>query len=143
MKMSKPQPAKFDVSMDVVFPTAQLLQIIKAAQAGEATFGVKIFDGSDPEGKVYDTLTVIGHASDAPINDDAATKSEALKGINHWPVAVSYFDPEKKDGTPNYVLSFDLFANGVSGNLKLDYGDYVLNGKLSKFEPIAQKPCKP
>ncbi len=32
------------------------------------------------------------------------------------------------------MLSFDLYENGVSGTLKLDYGTFVLNAKLSKIE---------
>jgi hypothetical protein len=40
------------------------------------------------------------------------------------------------------VLGFDLYENGVSGNLRLDYGDFVLGGRVSKYEPLPLKECK-
>ena len=67
---------------------------------------------------------------------------ETLKGVARWPVVVSYFDPGKQDATPNYILGFDLYENGVSGNLRLDYGDFVLAGKMSKYEPLPVQGCK-
>ena len=54
----------------------------------------------------------------------------ALNNIRRWPVAISYFELGKKDGQPIYVLSFDLYENGVSRALKLDYGDFVLRGDM-------------
>ena len=55
---------------------------------------------------------------------------------------VSYFEEGKPDAAPNYILGFDLYENGVSGNLRLDYGDFVLSGKMSKFELTPVKSCK-
>jgi EipB-like len=140
--MSQPKRSQFDIGGEVFFPTAQILAIIEAAQRGDKTLGMKVFDGTDADGKVFDTLSVIGQGSRNPIKNSLADDADALKNMQHWPVTISYFDPSKKDDAPNYTLAFDLYENGVSGNLKLDYGDYALNGHLSKFETIAQKPCK-
>jgi hypothetical protein len=30
----------------------------------------------------------------------------------------------------------------VSGSLRLDYGDFVLAGTMSKYEPLPVKDCK-
>lgn len=142
INMNKPKMSRFDVGVDVVFPTKQVVEIIAAAQRGDKTIGIKVFDGTDADGKVFDTLAVIGQGSTEPLKDDVADGADALKSVQHWPVAISYFDMSKKDNSPVYVLSFTLYENGVSGNLKLDYGDYALNGHLTKFETIAQAPCK-
>ena len=114
--------------------------MIAAAKEGKRTYEAKVFDGSDTGEKIFDTLTVIGaQATSAP--DDSALR-EALKNVPRWPVVVSYFDPGKPDATPSYILGFDLYENGVSGNLRLDYGDFVLAGKVSKYEPLPVKECK-
>jgi hypothetical protein len=61
--------------------------------------------------------------------------------VRRWPVTISYFDTAKKDAAPDYVLSFDLYENGVLGSLKLDYGQFVLAAQLTKFELLTSEPC--
>ena len=60
----------------------------------------------------------------------------------YYHIYKSYFEKSKADGEPNYTLSFDLYENGVSGALKINYGNYSLNGVMSKFEALPQKPCE-
>ncbi len=141
INLSKPAPGKTDLDAGAVFPTAQILKIMDAARAGDKTTEIKIFDGSDSGQKVFDTMAVIGRRKDAEEVEVAAVKADALKGVPRWPVSVSYFDPEKRDGAPNYILGFDLYENGVSTDLRIDYGTYVLVGKLAKFETLTQKSC--
>ena len=102
---------------------------------------MKVFDGSDTGQKIYDTLAVIGRPLDVPA-PDKGVQIEAMKNMPRWPVSVSYFDSKKQDGTPEYILSFDLYDNGVSGALKLDYGDFVLAGELTTLDLLPQKACK-
>jgi hypothetical protein len=61
--------------------------------------------------------------------------------MKRWPVAISYFEQGKKDGAPAYVLSFDLYENGVSRALKLDYGDFVLAGEMTQLDILPTKTC--
>lgn len=140
--LTKPTKAKTDLPPGAVFPTAQILDIVAAAKKDERTAELKVFDGSDNGQKVFDTLTVIGHQAGAAPLDKAAAGVPQLKDTPRWPVSISYFDPAKRDGPPNYVLGFDLYENGVSGRLRIDYGNYVLNGEMTKFELLPQKPCK-
>ncbi len=142
VKLTKPKPASAQLAAGAVFPTAQIIQIMQAAKAGQKTAQIKIFDGSDSGDKEFDTMAVIGRPKTSDTPELAASKaSDALKGVSRWPVSVSYFDPSKRDGEPNYVLDFDLFENGVSSSLRIDYGSYVLAGKMVQFEPLAQKAC--
>mgnify|MGYP003347112311 CR=1 FL=1 len=87
---------------------------------------------------VIKTLQAISDANVVVLVLDARTGADVAR----WPVSVSYFDPTKADGSPNYVLGFDLYDNGVSGKLRIDYGSYTLNGVMSKFEALPQKPCE-
>lgn len=129
-----------DFASDVLFPTQHLRHIIAAAERGDKILSADIFDGSETGKKLFHTLTVIGAPlTDAP--DDPAGKAEALKGMRRWPVVISYFEDGKDQ--PDYVLSSDLYENGISRALKLDYGDFVLAGALDQLTvapPAA--PCK-
>lgn len=100
----------------------------------------RVFDGSDTGEKLFDTLTVVGKEETTPGPD--AEKAEPLKSVRRWPVTISYFDAAKKDAAPEYILSFDLYENGVSGSLKLDYGTFSLSAQLTQFELLPSAPCE-
>ena len=140
--IAKPAPRKADLSPGAVFPTAQMLMVLEAARKGEPTVETPIYDGSDTGQKILDTMSVVGNRAATPPGEQVAADSDALRDVARWPVSVSYFDPTKADGSPNYVLGFDLYDNGVSGKLRIDYGSYTLNGVMSKFETLPQKPCE-
>ena len=135
----KPSKATIDLGADVLFPTQHIEHVIAAAKSGASTVHARVYDGSDTGTKVYVTLAVIGKEATKP-GDDAAV-SDKLAAIRRWPVSISYFDESKSDQPPDYVLSFDLYENGVSGSLKLDYGTFVLNAKLSKIEWLPVSAC--
>ena len=135
----KPAKAKLELGKDILFPTEHIERIIAAAKAGESTYQARVYDGSDTGKKVYVTLSVIGKAGERPSDD--ATVSDKLAAIRRWPVTISYFDEGAADGPPEYVLSFDLYENGVSGTLKLDYGTFILNAKLSKIDWLPSSAC--
>ena len=42
-----------------------------------------------------------------------------------------------------YVMSFELYENGVSRALKLDYGSFTLAGELEDLKVQPAPPCKP
>ena len=95
----------------------------------------RVYDGSDTGKKVFATLTVIGKEAKTPSPD--ADAREALGKMRRWPVTVSYFDEAAKDAPPEYILSFDLYENGVSGTLKLDYGSFALTRQAQQARMAA------
>ena len=149
VKLKQPQVKTFTLDGNTVFPTQQIQRIIEAARAGKSVLELTVYDGSDNGEKVYNTLSVIGQAipGDKVIaTPDPSTTSEAMKSLTRWPVTVSYFDHDTKptDGeqTPVYAMSFELYENGVSRSLMLDYNDFVVSGVLGKFDVKDSKPCK-
>ena len=42
---------------------------------------------------------------------------------------------------PVYAITFELYENGVSRALILDYGDFVLTGEMTSLEMKDTKPC--
>ena len=85
-------------------------------------------------------MTVIGNPTSGPTGE-GPTQIEALKDMRRWPVTISYFEQDKKDGEPAYVLSFDLYENGVSRALKLDYGDFALKGEMTQLTLLPIPKC--
>jgi EipB-like len=149
VKLKQPVTKTFNLEGNVVFPTEQIQKIIQAARAGKSVLELTVYDGSDNGEKVYSTLSVIGQPipGDRSIaSPDPSTANDQMKVLTRWPVTVSYYDRDARarDGeqTPVYAMSFELYENGVSRALVLDYNDFVISGALGKFDVKDSRPCK-
>ncbi|MDP1585222.1 MAG: cell envelope integrity EipB family protein [Bradyrhizobium sp.] len=149
VKLKQPEAKTFTLDGATVFPTEQITRIIAAAREGKSVLELSVYDGSDNGEKVYNTLSVIGQPipGDRSIETpDPSIANDAMKSLTRWPVTVSYYDRDAKtrDGeqTPVYAMSFELFENGVSRALVLDYNDFVISGALGKFDIKDSKPCR-
>jgi hypothetical protein len=146
VKLAKPTDKSFGLERAMVFPAEQMRLIIEAARAGRTMLQLPLYDGSDNGEKVYSTLTVIGREIPPDkVPDDAAAHQAALAGLKRWPVTISYFDRSDAKGgeqTPTYAISFELYENGISRALELDYDDFVVAGTMRQLD-IKQAPeCK-
>src|SRR3982074_36580 len=149
VKLKQPEAKTFTLDGDTVFPTEQIQRIIAAAREGKPVLELMVYDGADNGEKVYNTLSVIGQPipGDRTVAaPDPSTASDAMKSMTRWPVTASYYDRDAraKDGeqTPVYAMPFELYENGVSRALVLDYNDFVIAGAMGKFDVKDSKPCK-
>lgn len=146
VSLTKPEKKKTQLGK-VIFPSEHMRRVIEAAREGKTLLEAAVFDGSETGEKVYNTLTVIGRAitsEDSPPKDAAAGQA-LLAHLKRWPVTVSYFDRAKADQsgeqTPAYAISFELYENGISRALKIDYGDFVVTGEMTSLDVKTAKPC--
>jgi hypothetical protein len=142
--LTKPQAKTFSIDAAVVFPSDHMRRIIAAAREGKTILEFPVYDGSETGEKVYNTLTVIGRAiaPDQKVPTDAAAGQAALAKLQRWPVSISYFDKSGKgEQTPAYAISFELYENGISRALALDYNEFVITGQMSSLEVKDAKPC--
>jgi hypothetical protein len=149
VSLSKPKEMSFNVTEGAVFPTEHMRRIIAAAREGKSVLEFPVYDGSESGEKLFNTLTVIGRPispGEKPPND-AVAKTPALAKLTRWPVTISYFD--KKDDkaeqggeqTPVYSIGFELYENGISRALVLDYTDFTITGEMTSLELKNAKPC--
>jgi hypothetical protein len=146
VSLAKPADRKFDLEPAIAFPTDHMRRIIAAAREEKSILEVPLYDGSDKGDKVFNTLTVIGRviAPNERVPSDAAAGKEALAGLKRWPVTVSYFDRGAKtaDQPPVYAIKFELYENGISRALMLDYNDFAISGELTSIDIRDSKPCR-
>ncbi len=144
ISLKQPRRETVMVPGETVFPTDHMKRVIEAAKGGTTTLAVKLFDGSDDGKKVYDTLSLIGRRIDpgAGSASEEAAKQDVLARTPRWPVTVSYFNAGSGDQTPAYTISFELYENGISRALKLDYGDFALTGELKTLEVQPYTDCQ-
>jgi hypothetical protein len=147
--LTKPKEKKFTVSDAAVFPTEHMRRIIKAAREGKTILEFPVYDGSETGEKLYNTLTVIGQPikpGEKPVNDAGAKVPELAK-LTRWPVTISYFeqltpkDQQSGEQVPVYAISFELYENGISRALVLDYTDFTIAGEMTSLDMKKAKPC--
>ena len=149
VSLSKPKGKNFTVPLGAVFPTEHMRRIIIAARAGKTILEFPVYDGSETGEKLYNTLTVIGRAIAAGEKPpaDAAAKIPELAKLTRWPVTISYFEQKgetaehSSEQTPVYAISFELYENGISRALVLDYTDFTITGEMTSLEMKTAKPC--
>ncbi len=151
--VSLEKPAKGSVEFDrsALFPTQHSIAILDAAQRGERLVQADVYDGSEQGDKLYSTTAFIGQPVLPSEQDekalDAIDNAAPLKNLKSWPVSISFFDMrqpgERDEGLPTYELSFQLFSNGVSGDLTINYGDFLIGGKLRRLDFNETAECPP
>jgi hypothetical protein len=144
VKLSQPSHAELNLSGKVLFPTQHSLALMNAAQDGQGLLEAQIYDGSEKGQKVYETTAFIGKPV-APGSEDkleAPAKEKGLASLVSWPVSIGYFESKIGDLTPSYQIDFRLYANGVSRELLIDYGDFSVHGTLTSLEYLKAAECR-
>ncbi|MEK1896966.1 MAG: cell envelope integrity EipB family protein [Rhizobium sp.] len=136
VKVALTQPTSKELQLAASrFPTEHMLDVIQNAKAGKRLFEARVFDGSDDGDKALVTTTVVGKQVAPAVDEADAGNAGAFAKAAFWPVTISYFNENTKtDALPVYRMSFKLYENGITRDLTLDYGDFVLSGRLAKLE---------
>lgn len=138
----KPKPTTLTLAPGVLFPTAHTLLLIDRAQAGEQFLSRKVFDGAALENAGQITAVIGPQLKPEP--KAAKPFDSPLLQRPSWRIRLAFFPAEagaSDADTPDYELSMRLLDNGVSQEMALDYGDYVLRAKLDEIEALPKPGC--
>lgn len=126
------------------FPVQFMMDTIEAARSGDVFFNRSYYDGSEGGTVAYDASGVIGRSMVAA-KDAGDAFAEADLESKGWRVSLAYFkqqaDAPQTDIVPDYQITFMLFENGVSSDLRIDYGDFVISGDMVEFVALPQDVC--
>ncbi len=136
----RPKAQRFPLASGTLFPTAHTLALIRAGLAGRRYLSANVFDGSVVDG-ASQVSAVIGRQQ----GTDAATVATGVKSAllrqPSWPVWLAFFSDATKDVTPDYALGMQMLENGVSSEMSIDYGDYVIRADLKSIEALPKPAC--
>ncbi len=76
-----------------------------------------------------------------PQGAEPAARDARLATLARWPVTISYFEEGKDGGTPAYSIAFELYENGVSRRMVINYPEFSLRGELIQLDWEAATPC--
>jgi hypothetical protein len=112
-----------------LFPMAHTAAILAAAEAGKKALFIPLFDGTTADGAQDSSVAVVRW------NPPAATKWADLSKLANGRVHVAFFDRTAGTQQPDYEVSMRYWENGVADELAMDFGDFVMNGKLAEYVP--------
>jgi len=143
--LTKPSKKRVSLPNDIYFPMQHASTLVQAAKNGVHLFTANLYDGSEKGEKYYLTSTAIGneYAPGAKPLSPPFKGADKLAGIASWPMSISYFDAgkDKEDQLPAYELSFRYFENGVTSDLKIDYGEFAIRGELKELTFLDPGKC--
>jgi hypothetical protein len=143
--ITKPEEDSFTLIPGTLFPVAHQNRLLAAALQGGKRDDSTVYDGSDGA-KTYQAIAFIGmqQAPEPPAGQVAGSGADALAELPSWPVTISYYplgEVPQGEETPSHQVIFTMYANGVAGNVTLDYGDFALDGELSDIELFDPPAC--
>lgn len=137
--LEKPEPRTLELG-HALFPTGNLKEMLQKAQAGNTFYQTPLFDGSENGDEVVMTSVVVGDPVRPAQNDPELPAMKPIASDPFWPVTVAYFDGKETSGEemPDYAISFKLHKSGITRDLKMNYGEFSIDGRLvdlALFEP--------
>lgn len=112
-----------------LFPMAHTAAIIAGAEAGRKFMAIPLFDGTSADGAQNSSIAVTSWTG------PAANKWPELAALPSGRVHVAFFDRNDNAQQPDYEVGMRYWQNGVADDLTMDFGDFVMSGKLAEFKP--------
>lgn len=134
VKFTVPANKTMKLPAGTLFPMQHTEALLEAGRQHKTFISPLLFDGTTTDGASSTFVTIFGHQG--PEN----TPWPALDHYASTDVSIAFFPRTNQDSTPDFSTSMGYFENGVTTNLVLDFGDFVMNGKLETLN-IPKNAC--
>ena len=123
-----PSPAEMTLPPGTLFPMIHTIRALATARGGQRLLVAPLLDGTTAEGP-QDTTTIMTGGWTAPTEN---AQFPALSPLGSARMRIAFFEPGQQGGasTPGYEVSLRYFANGVADGLKMDFGEFVVDGQM-------------
>jgi hypothetical protein len=110
-----------------LFPMAHTEALLAAGREGKKFISPPLFDGTTADGTQATFVAVLGHQG--PAKNEFAP----LSAIGSTDVDIAFYERKTDDENPDFRTQMRYFENGVAANLVMDFGDFVMTGKLTRL----------
>lgn len=117
-----------------LFPMAHTIAIIQGAEAGKHFFPLPLFDGTGADGAQDSTVAVVKWG------ETRKTPYHFLDDVPGGRVHIAFFPRGADVQEPDYEVSMFYWENGIADDLLMDFGDFVMRGRLRQLIPL-KKGC--
>ena len=128
-RYSSPHDSTSALPPGTLFPMAHTAAIIAAARDKKHFIAIPLFDGTDENG-VEDSFIVV-----IDWKPPTQNKWAPLASLPSTKVHIAFFDHGPEAVTPSYEVAMRYWENGVADDMKMNFGDFVMNAKMQEFAP--------
>lgn len=132
----QPLAKTLPLPVGTLFPVTHTARILAAAASGGKELTTPLFDGTLPDGP-EDTYVTLLNWSPPPADSPYLPLQKLAAGHVH----IAFYDRNAHTMMPEYEMGMRYFANGVSDQLHLDFGDYKMQGTLSTLDLPPTPSC--
>ncbi len=133
VKYAIPEGSVKKLSRGTLFPMAHTDAILTAALAGKKFVEVPLFDGTGAEGAQSTSIAISGISSRMP------SRWAGLADLPSVRVHVAFFDQDVGAQQPDYEVTIRYWMNGIADDLEMDFGDFIMRGRLTTLTVGASK----
>ena len=133
-RYTEPEQKEEVLPPGTLLPMLHTIRSLAAARSGSRMLVTPLFDGTSPDG-AQDTTTVISGWQGAQGN----ARFPALSTLGSARMRVAFFDRgnDAKNGggasAPDYEVGLRYFENGVADDLKMEFGEFSVNGRMEEL----------
>ncbi|MGC8523165.1 MAG: cell envelope integrity EipB family protein [Acidibrevibacterium sp.] len=118
-----------------LFPMWHTATIIAAAEQGKKVLALPLFDGTGDTGAQDTSVVITSWHKPEPF------RFAPLAALPSGTVHVAFFDRTPDASEPDYEVGMHYWENGVADQLNMDFGDFVMQGKLDQFKLAPPHHC--
>jgi hypothetical protein len=137
IKYTTPANTQLKMPAGTLFPMQHTEALLAAGRAGLTFISPLLFDGTTADGSQATFVTILGH------HGPEKTKWSALDKFASTDVDIAFFERKNDDETPDFRTSMRYYENGVATGLVMDFGDFVMTGKLTALSVPASSCPQP
>jgi hypothetical protein len=131
-RYTEPESKEEALPAGTLLPMLHTIRALAAARTGQRLLVAPLFDGTSTDG-AQDSTTVIS-AWQGP---QANARFPSLAAIGSARMRVAFFDRNDQSGggasAPDYEVGLRYWENGVADELKMDFGDFVVDGRMEEL----------
>ena len=130
---TSPEDSTRDLPAGTLFPMMHTAALLAAGEDGKRFLAVPLFDGTTASGAQDSSIVVTrwqGPQADYHYPD--------LAGLASGRFHIAFFDRGPETSQPDYEVSMRYWTNGVADDLDMDFGDFVMAGKLAEFKLLGK-----
>lgn len=133
------EPSRQQVALPpgTLLPMMHTIQTLRLARAGTQKLLVTpLFDGTSDDG-AQDSTSILSSWT-AP---QAQPRFPLLAGQSSARMRIAFFGKDAAAGAsaPDYEVGLRYFANGVADEMKMDFGEFAVDGKMEELQPLPSR----
>lgn len=130
---TSPKDTTVALPKGTLFPMAHTEALLAAARAGKRFIALPLFDGTSENGAEDTSIIVLDTKPPMP------APYPALSALPSARVHLAFFERTPESTLPDYQVTMRYWENGVADALRMDFGDFVVDGKLSEFRLLPRR----